>query len=523
MSFMIWPFTDRVGTWKDSTGFSQPYVKNDCFVVETSDYNDEVLPTLRLVDDQGEALPYLYIVSRLSSNVNSRINGGSILPKRKPVGLKVGKIQLPPGRPMQRVVRRWDSTTNKVTNVEIPLLTYPLVKYNIKEAAKSRFSAKANALWFRETTFQVPATDNRNVIFYQDMPDREEILDEDGVTILRPFIEAHRIERFNVFGDISVNDSLFDPVGILPSLMFDPAQYGAPNIDLMSEYSEIIDGLTKRSATKMRSAVLNQKLDLATDLAEGAQTVRLIADMAVRIAKTFLEIKKLRVVSAAKALLPTSRKQLANDFLAYRYGLAPLISDIQGAAESFAATIVDSTRCRAKGSSTKEVETEEFFPIFDNNDQAVIRVVRKRTTVTVRHKCSMVINDEAVKKLGELGFTNPANVIWELVPFSFVVDWFLPIGNFLKLIGTYDQLTITECTRTIFIKQLVHLSTRIPEGLQFNGLITGPEVECAWNLENVECIREVIPAPENVLPSFKNPFSVGHGANALALFLQLLK
>jgi hypothetical protein len=29
-----------------------------------------------------------------------------------------------------------------------------------------------------------------------------------------------------------------------------------------------------------------------------------------------------------------------------------------------------------------------------------------------------------------LGLTNPLNVAWELVPFSFVVDWFIPIGSF---------------------------------------------------------------------------------------------
>lgn len=34
--------------------------------------------------------------------------------------------------------------------------------------------------------------------------------------------------------------------------------------------------------------------------------------------------------------------------------------------------------------------------------------------------------------LGRLGLTNPAEVVWELVPFSFVADWFLPIGNYLS-------------------------------------------------------------------------------------------
>jgi hypothetical protein len=32
----------------------------------------------------------------------------------------------------------------------------------------------------------------------------------------------------------------------------------------------------------------------------------------------------------------------------------------------------------------------------------------------------------------QMGFINPAAVAWELVPFSFLVDWFLPVGDFLN-------------------------------------------------------------------------------------------
>lgn len=32
-----------------------------------------------------------------------------------------------------------------------------------------------------------------------------------------------------------------------------------------------------------------------------------------------------------------------------------------------------------------------------------------------------------------LGLTNPAQIAWEVVPYSFVVDWFLPIGTYLSV------------------------------------------------------------------------------------------
>jgi len=45
-----------------------------------------------------------------------------------------------------------------------------------------------------------------------------------------------------------------------------------------------------------------------------------------------------------------------------------------------------------------------------------------------------IARDELVN-LARWGLINPATVVWELVPFSFVVDWFAPVGN------TLDALT----------------------------------------------------------------------------------
>jgi len=40
----------------------------------------------------------------------------------------------------------------------------------------------------------------------------------------------------------------------------------------------------------------------------------------------------------------------------------------------------------------------------------------------------------------ELGLTDPLSVAWELTPFSFVADWFIPIGTYLEAINTIPHL-----------------------------------------------------------------------------------
>lgn len=54
---------------------------------------------------------------------------------------------------------------------------------------------------------------------------------------------------------------------------------------------------------------------------------------------------------------------------------------------------------------------------------------------TVEERCSYTaiykVSNDIVDVLAQLGLTNPLSIAWEIVPFSFVIDWFLPIGRFI--------------------------------------------------------------------------------------------
>jgi hypothetical protein len=53
-------------------------------------------------------------------------------------------------------------------------------------------------------------------------------------------------------------------------------------------------------------------------------------------------------------------------------------------------------------------------------------------TMKTKAKITFVVTNPVFKTLDEVGFLNPLSVAWELVPFSFIVDWFVPIGTFLE-------------------------------------------------------------------------------------------
>lgn len=47
----------------------------------------------------------------------------------------------------------------------------------------------------------------------------------------------------------------------------------------------------------------------------------------------------------------------------------------------------------------------------------------------------------AGNRFSSLGLINPAEIAWDLVPFSFVLDWFLPIANSIRFLGMRPLVT----------------------------------------------------------------------------------
>ena len=58
-----------------------------------------------------------------------------------------------------------------------------------------------------------------------------------------------------------------------------------------------------------------------------------------------------------------------------------------------------------------------------------------------------LINTDA-HNLAATGFSNPLNLGWELVPFSFVVDWFVGIGNYLSSLDATLGLAFEKGCKT---------------------------------------------------------------------------
>lgn len=141
-----------------------------------------------------------------------------------------------------------------------------------------------------------------------------------------------------------------------------------------------------------------------------------------------------RVLRDYTAVYPKDpSKAAANAWLQLQYGWKPLLSDVKSAAEVLASHMSDnrfklgrvSVSQKASDFGTRAVPYSGVpagsgtLSFFEEYTDSVRYVVYYRP-------------DEVFDSLGQVGLLNPALVAWELLPLSFVADWFLPIGNYLS-------------------------------------------------------------------------------------------
>lgn len=232
------------------------------------------------------------------------------------------------------------------------------------------------------------------------------------------------------------------------------------------------------------------KLNIGVSLAEGQKTIDLVASTASTIYDAYKNLRKgnlkkfnhvlfsngkhTRRFSPKKETMDKYRslmknkkrspkqdeefeKILANLWLSYSYGWVPLYNDVYGAL----------------------IATFKEYPGFP------VKVTRKESgnipgsaysTETLEVSGGVFYTDKVTKKVNvkrdpshniqnalELGLQNPALIVWELIPFSFVWDWWNPVGSWLEsqtatlgLSFSHESTTRTRTTTANLFTSDVH-------------------------------------------------------------------
>lgn len=263
---------------------------------------------------------------------------------------------------------------------------------------------------------------------------------------------------------------------------------------------------------KLREAIAGSDFNLGIFLGESHQSVKLIAESATRIYQFFHSLKRGDLVGIGRSLKIATPKAIPKGFaqgvLEFRYGWQPLLKDVQSAAEFLA------KRNEYPYVATYKVKMKKPFAFLAQTQDWGSRTVRGQTRVQYIARLSEV-NPVLLS-----GLVDVESVAWELTPWSFVADWFIPIGSYLAARGLARSLTGTF-VKTKTVTNYWEIDGHNNSG--FTTYLSSPH----YNGFNIQVDRTVSTTLSVPLPTFKTPFgrnrdgstSWVHAQNAIALLV----
>jgi hypothetical protein len=211
------------------------------------------------------------------------------------------------------------------------------------------------------------------------------------------------------------------------------------------------------------------------------------------------------------------QEKAANRWLELQFGWKPLLSDVYGATQKLAedsAADPAHWRFRVVGSFSRPYTDyrsgDENFELIETRCKGF---EGRKYVVWYR------IQNDVAAEAARSGLLNPATVAWELLPFSFVADWFAPIGSFINSLDATVGKEFLAGTTTDFVRVDARRTVRVGPGyphLVRSGI--NSTLEYRWGQREV--LADFPSYPHFVV---KSPLSFIHASEALALLTQALK
>lgn len=218
--------------------------------------------------------------------------------------------------------------------------------------------------------------------------------------------------------------------------------------------THLADAYTKARA-RLADKVNSMDVNLAQAFGERKQTANLLANSAVRIALAMRHLKHGELRDFSRALNLEGRKvpsakqwesviktpvadRLSRHWLAFQYGWKPLVQDAFGVADLLSKHSQERYVTKSEASATaRETWTIPFTPA------TMVEIIHFRIT-RVRMASVYRLDDMTTQVLAQTGISNPALLAWELLPWSFVIDWFTPVGNYLQALNAFAGFTFVQ-------------------------------------------------------------------------------
>jgi hypothetical protein len=212
---------------------------------------------------------------------------------------------------------------------------------------------------------------------------------------------------------------------------------------LASEVDQALNNARSRFSSK-----LSESAEVLVNLAERRQTMEMVSQRAIQLYRFTRELRRFNFHQAARELkLPSAppgvRKKahaFANNFLEYHLGWAPLVCDI-GNAVNFLSDPIPLVPVHGRGKRVPISSTyfQNLYPPYKEWMKG-----EAEGWVGAYMGAKVRVNNSNLWLSNRLGLINPGTVALELVPFSFIADWFVNIFDYFGQFTEFSGIDVID-------------------------------------------------------------------------------
>lgn len=202
-------------------------------------------------------------------------------------------------------------------------------------------------------------------------------------------------------------------------------------------------------------------------------------------------------------------KALSNAWLTGRYGVLPTLYELEGALKLLQRKV--SARYTARGFASHTVTSSDNYYVPDSAG-FTFRVSRSVTKEVSIRTGILYETSEILRVFGKMGLTRPLSAGYELIKFSWVLDWWIDVGGWLDAIqpdGSSKHLAAWEGYR-----ERITWVRKVEDYVQNLSAYDAPQhMSRSWDEQLVHVIERKVRSPWS--GSLPNTPPLGRGLNSL--------
>lgn len=285
-----------------------------------------------------------------------------------------------------------------------------------------------------------------------------------------------------------------------------------------------ISAAYNKAYASLVSKLKSSTAELGAGIAEFRKTADMVSDRSVQLYRFVRAVSRGRFGDANSILrIPPGfrprARSLGGAVLEYSFGWAPTVMDIYNGMKVLTGGVPPSYASARAGSSipTTTFASGMGLPL----GQRYNRIYSG--SVKVQCGAAIHITNPNLWLANQLGLINPISVAWELVPFSFVVDYFVNVGDVINSWSEWFGAEILYPYRT----RVLELDSREYQEYGTGGGVGSPcyAYGATWRLTLGHAARmgRELSLPGPTLQLSAPNVSLRRAATSISLLLQLLK